>query len=289
MSRTKESADSSLPSYDEAAPPGQDVSQPTTLVLAGQAIHALTPDSPPLYRLSLGIADLSKITTEVQLSRVEPNRDGSGRERHIYDLRHMRSIPGGWEKLPADTPRYFIQRASRRLPDPPALGIKKSGGSLRPGRAARSTAVPVDVFGKTSKYGIPTFCKDGAAVFATDGREWTDARGGAVAVMHDDKAGRRHSLIVTAALPRGQFDMLVALWCCHVWEFGVANAPKVFEGMDGVARKMRQAREFGFGVPGDQRAAEGYPGHFESRRLHGPFVAFWRPAHIALDLTRRTG
>ncbi|KZL68177.1 hypothetical protein CI238_08870, partial [Colletotrichum incanum] len=245
MPETKESTVMSLPSYNEASPPGQDILQPTTLVLAGQAIHALTPDSPSLYRLSLGIADLSDITTQVELSRVEPNRSGSGRERHIYDLKHMRSVPGGYEKLPADSPRYFIQRASRRLPDPAALGIKKSS-SFIPGKVAHSTAVPVDISGKTSKYGIPNFYKDGVAIFGTNGREWTDAQGNAVAVMHDDKAERQHSLIVTAALPRGQFDMLVALWCCHVWEFSVNNAAKVHEGMNGVARKMRQAKEFGF-------------------------------------------
>lgn len=229
MSETMESTDTSLPSYEEALPPGQDIFQPTTLVLAGQAIHALTVDSPPLYRLSLGIANLSEITTEVELSRVESNRDGSGRERHIYDLKHMNSTSGGYERLPADSPRYYIQRASRRLPDPPALGIKKSR-SLIPGKAAHSTALPVDISGKASKHGIPNFYKDGLAVYANNGREWTDAQGNAVAVMHDDKTDRQHSLIVTAALPRGQFDMLVALWCCHVWEYGVANGTKMHEG-----------------------------------------------------------
>ncbi|GKT46217.1 uncharacterized protein ColSpa_06398 [Colletotrichum spaethianum] len=233
MSKTTESIDETLPSYDESLLPGEDVFQPTTLVLAGQAIHALTPDSPSLYRLSLGIANLSKITTEVELSRVEPNRDGSGRERHIYDLKHLRSVPGGHEKLPADAPRYFIQRASKRLPDPAALGIKKSSWFI-PGKAAHATAVPIDISGITNGYGIPKFYKDGVAIFATNGREWTDAQGNAVAVMHDDKTDkRRHSLIVTAALPRGQFDMLVALWCCHVWEFSVVNAPKVYEGIEG--------------------------------------------------------
>ncbi|GJC89052.1 hypothetical protein ColLi_11890 [Colletotrichum liriopes] len=287
MPEIKESTDTLLPSYHEASPPGQDIFQPTTLILAGQSIHALTPDSPSLYRLSLGIADLAEITTQVELSRVEPNKNGSGRERHIYDLKHMRSVPGGYEKLPADSPRYYIQRASRRLPDPAALGIKKSS-SILPGKAAHSTAVPVDVSGKTSKYGIPNFCKDGVAIFATNGREWTDAQGNAVAVMHDDKADKRHSLIVTTAMPRGQFDMLVALWCCHIWEFSVTNAPKVHEGINGgnylgfglapicpdiriaadfcreniVARKMRQAKEFGFGGAWGVAAGGGAVGTF---------------------------
>ncbi|KAF9880420.1 short-chain dehydrogenase/reductase family Oxidoreductase [Colletotrichum karsti] len=234
MSETNESNQSPLPSYEEASSTGgqDNLLQPTTLVLDGQTIHALTPDSPALYRLSLGIADLSGITKEVELSRVEPNKNGSGRKRHIYDLKHQNATPGGYDRLPSDSPRYFIHRASRRLLDPAALGMKK-GSALLPGKAALSTAVPVDVSGKTSKFGIPNFIKDAAAVFSTNGREWSDAQGNAVAVMHDDKTDKRHSLIVTAALPRGQFDMLVALWCCHVWEFGVANAPKVHEGMSG--------------------------------------------------------
>ncbi|KFA80668.1 hypothetical protein S40288_10641 [Stachybotrys chartarum IBT 40288] len=210
MSETKESTDTSLPSYEEALPPGQDIFQPTTLVLAGQAIHALTVDSPPLA--------IARRTKQGRLGSRTP----------YYDLKHMNSASGGYERLPADSSRYYIQRASRRLPDPPALRIKKSR-SLIPGKAAHSTALPVDVSGKNSKHGVPNFYKDGLAVYANNGREWTDAQGNAVAVMHDDKTDRQHSLIVTAALPRGQFDMLVALWCCHVWEYGVANGTTLHE------------------------------------------------------------
>ncbi|KAL0936115.1 uncharacterized protein CTRU02_208330 [Colletotrichum truncatum] len=230
MSEKDELADTIPPSYKEASQPGQDVCQPTTLVLKNQSIHALTPESPPLYRLSLGISELSEITTEVELFHVEPRKDGSGRDRHIYDLRCMRTGPGGLLALPSDSPRYYIQRATRRIPGLQDLGVKK-GLSIIPG-TTRSTAVPVDVYGKTSKYNITNFVKGGAAVFSTKGHEWTDAQGNAVAVMHDD-TDKRHSLIVTAALPSAQLHMLVALWCCHVWEYGIAHAEKVHEGLDG--------------------------------------------------------
>ncbi|KAK2030513.1 hypothetical protein LX32DRAFT_320720 [Colletotrichum zoysiae] len=238
MAEPRDSTETSLPPYDAVSPPYQEVCPPTTLIIAGQSIHALTADSPELYHLSLGISSLSDITTEVELSRVEPTRDGSGRRRHIYDLRYMRSGPGGYVKLPSDSPHYFIERASRRVPGLQDLGLKKS---RLPGKAC-AAALPVDTRGKTSKYGIPNFVKDGAPVFSVNKNRWADAQGAPVASMHD---AAEHSLVVTAALPRAQFDMLVALWCCKVWESGVASAEKVHEGIDGVKRKMRLAREFG--------------------------------------------
>ncbi|KAF4429754.1 hypothetical protein CGGC5_v002791 [Colletotrichum fructicola Nara gc5] len=218
MTEPRDSTETSLPPYDAVSQPYQEVCPPTTLVIEGQSIHALAADSPPLYHLSLGVSSLSDITTEVELSRVEPKQDGSGRQRHIYDLRYMRSGPGGYVKLPSDSPHYFIERASRRVPGLQDVGLKKS---RLPGKAC-TTVLPVDIRGKTSK--------------------WADAQGALIASMHDNT---EHSLVVTAALPRAQFDMLVALWCCKVWESGVANAEKVHEGIDGVKRKMRLAREFG--------------------------------------------
>ncbi|TEA22611.1 hypothetical protein C8034_v002950 [Colletotrichum sidae] len=233
----------SPPPYDAVPQTCQDVCLPTALVLVGQSIHLLTPDSPPLYHLSLGIASLSDITTEVELSRVEPKRDGSERQRHIYDLRYMRSGPGGYYKLPSDSPHYFIERASRRVPGLQDLGLKKSH-LLVPAKACM-TAVPVDIRGKTSKYGIPNFVKDGVPVFRISRNRWTDAQGALIASMNETTE-KQHSLVITAALPRAQFDMLVALWCCKLWKSGVAKAEKVHEGIDGVRRKMRLAREFGF-------------------------------------------
>ncbi|KAL8387176.1 hypothetical protein RB595_010103 [Gaeumannomyces hyphopodioides] len=239
-------SNASLPSYNEATQPGQDIMPPTKLVLDGQQIREDAPDSPLLYSLSLGLSDVSPLTTEVELSRVEPRQTGSGqRERHIYDLRRMRRTHGGFERVPSESPHFYVQRASARMPGPAGVGLKK-GRSLIPGRPARATAVPVDLSGKASKFGIPTFDKKADCVFAISGAEWAGPGGGVVAVTHDDKEDTRHSLVVTTALPRAQFEMLVALWCCHVWEFVTANAPKTHEGMDGVARKMKLAKDFGW-------------------------------------------
>ncbi|KAF6784039.1 hypothetical protein CMUS01_16637 [Colletotrichum musicola] len=65
----------------------------------------------------------------------------------------MRSGPGGFVRLPSDSPHYLIARASGRVAGLRDLGLKE-GRSLVPGRAC-TTAVPVDVRGRTSKYGIP--------------------------------------------------------------------------------------------------------------------------------------
>ncbi|TLS23801.1 hypothetical protein PpBr36_08971 [Pyricularia pennisetigena] len=235
--------------YDKFVPPGQDILSPTTLTVEGQEIHAAKPDARLLYRLSLGIATLSEITTEVQLLRVEPSKgggDSSERQRHIYDLKHMRSTPGGFKKVPAESPMYYIQRASRIVPEPAAVGFKKKH-SLMGGSAEQLIVVPVDLSGKASKFGIPTFVKNADAVFVNKGLEWFNTRGESIAVMHfGTKDDRLHSLVLTASLPRAQFEMLVALWCCHVWEFGVANAEKIHEGSAGLARKLRLGQEYGY-------------------------------------------
>lgn len=67
-------------------------------------------------------------------------------------------------------------------------------------------------------------------MFSINKFRWVDAQGVPIASMHDTN---ERSLVITAALPRAQFDMLVALWCCKVWESGVVNAEKVHEGPDG--------------------------------------------------------
>ncbi|EQB44559.1 hypothetical protein CGLO_16689 [Colletotrichum gloeosporioides Cg-14] len=243
MAETNESMGMDPPTYEVASQPGQELCQPTTLILAAQSIHVMTPDSPPIYRLSLGIADLTDITTEVELSRIESRKDGTARERHIYDLLHMRFGPGAYTRLPSDSPKYHIKRQTRAIPGLQDLGMKKSH-SLKPGKK-RFAAVPVHVYGKTSKVGVTNFVKGAEAVFTTDGHEWADAQGNSVAIMHDNE-DKQHSLVVTATLTRAQFHMLVALWCCHVWEYGLAHAEKVHEGIDGVRRKMALAKDFGF-------------------------------------------
>ncbi|TLD14080.1 uncharacterized protein PgNI_03107 [Pyricularia grisea] len=237
---TQEPADKTLPPYQTTPPTGQEMVAPTTLVLAGQAIHALTTDSPALYRLSLGISDLSAITTKVELSRI----DSSGRGRLIYELHHLKAPAGGMYSMPSESPGYHIQRASSRVSGPAAVGLKKTR-SLLSRRTTGLSALPVDPSGTASKFGLPTFVKNAAPILTTDGREWKDAQNKTIALVHDDKDDKQHSLIVTAAMTRAQFDILVALWCCHIWEFGVAHAEKIHEGVNGLKRKLRQSRDFG--------------------------------------------
>lgn len=246
MSDINQSVGIPVTSYNEVVPPGYENLPPMTMTVEGQEIHAVKPGAQLLYRLSLGITTLSEITTEVQLSRIEPTKSGSERQRRIYDLKHMRRTPGGFEKVPAESPRYYIQRASRLVPGHAAVGIKKKR-SLMGGKAEQVTAVPVDLSGKASKFGIPTFVKDSESIFTLKGLEWVSAAGNSVAVMYDgNKEDKAHSLVVTASLPRAQFEILVALWCCHVWEFSVTNAEKIHEGSAGLARKLRQGEEFGY-------------------------------------------
>ncbi|KAF6802571.1 hypothetical protein CSOJ01_11486 [Colletotrichum sojae] len=109
------------------------------------------------------------------------------------------------------------------------LGLKE-GRSLVPGKAC-TTAVPVDARSNTSKYGIPNFVRDGAPVFSLGRNRWVDGQGVPVASMHEAADGQ-HSLVVTVALPRAQLDLLVALWCCKVWESEVAKGRTMNKGID---------------------------------------------------------
>ncbi|KAI6381647.1 hypothetical protein MCOR25_001117 [Pyricularia grisea] len=246
MSDANQSVGIPVTSYKEVVLPGYEILPPTMLTIKGQEIHATEPEARLLYRLSLGITTLSEITTDVQLSRVESTKGGSERQRHIYDLKHMRSTPGGFKDVPAESPRYYIKRASRLVPEPAAVGIKKKR-SLMGGKAEQVTAVPVDLSGKASEFGIPTFVKKAEAIFTFKGPEWVDNQGKSVAVMYyGDKEDKVHSLVLTASLTRAQFEILVALWCCHVWEFSVANAEKIHEGSAGLLRKLKQGEEYGY-------------------------------------------
>ncbi|TLD28749.1 hypothetical protein PspLS_04162 [Pyricularia sp. CBS 133598] len=246
MSNANHSLGIPVTSYNEVVPPGYEILPPMTLTVEGQGIYAGKPEEQLLYRLSLGITTLSEITTDVQLSRIETTKSGSERQRKIYDLKHMRRTPGGFEKVPAESPQYYFQRASRLVPEPAAVGIRKKR-SLMGGKAEQVTAVAVNLSGKASKFGIPTFVKNAESIFTSKGLEWLNAEGESVAVMYDgNKEDKDHSLVVTASLPRTQFEILVALWCCHVWEFSVANSEKIHEGSAGLARKLRLGEEFGY-------------------------------------------
>ncbi|TLD04949.1 uncharacterized protein PgNI_09196 [Pyricularia grisea] len=163
-----------LPSYETAPPLDTNILDPTTLLLAAQAIHAQTTDSPPLYRLSLGISDLTDLTTSVDLMRVE--RKGRSRPLRL---------------LPRSVRIAVIISAACEQPccrAPPPWGLKKVRGLLSR-KTTHVNALPVDPSGKRSEFGIPTFVKGADSVFTTDGREWAEWTKNAVAVMYEDKDG----------------------------------------------------------------------------------------------------
>src|SRR3569833_30851 len=226
------------PSYDDAADAGggaDDMVQPAILVLAGQSIHAETADSAPLYQLNRGIASLTQATREVEFERVEhtvrTGPDGGPairpRPRHLYMLHHPNGAPGSLEQLPSDSPRYYARSVSRRTAGD--FGIRKS--RLR----ARWKALPVDVSGKKSDRGLPQFVQDAAPLFEIqhkNGRyEWTDGEGKAVAL--EDEGEDQHRLIITAEMSRKMVDVLVALWCCRIWQYSADHSERIHEGMEG--------------------------------------------------------
>src|SRR3569833_499266 len=203
------------PSYDDAADAGggaDDMVQPAILVLAGQSIHAETADSAPLYQLNRGIASLTQATREVEFERVEhtvrTGPDGGPairpRPRHLYMLHHPNGAPGSLEQLPSDSPRYYARSVSRRTAGD--FGIRKS--RLR----ARWKALPVDVSGKKSDRGLPQFVK---------------------AAAPEDEGEEQHRLIITAEMSRKMVDVLVALWCCRIWQYSADHSERIHEGMEG--------------------------------------------------------
>lgn len=226
------------PSYEDVANgDSNEMMQPTILILAGQTIHAESADSAPLYRVNRGVASLTRATVEVEFERLERRiRDENGepvmrqRSRQIYDLLQARHPLGPRQDMPLESPRYYIKAASKRTGG--NLGLKKS--------LFRNhwKSLPVDVTGKNSMFALPQFIKDEKPMFETrlkgDRYEWTDGEGNAIAV--EDMADDQHRLIITAPMPRYTMDALVAMWCCRLWEYSAAHAPKIHEGMEGGKR-----------------------------------------------------
>jgi hypothetical protein len=171
----------------------------------------------------------------VEFERVERTIKTSGgepavkpRSRHIYNLKYAKDAPGGLESLPSDSPHYYIQAVSRRTVG--NVGLKKAR------LWTRWRALPLDISGKNSSYGIPRFIDGVQPLFKITprhggGYEWVDGYGTAVAV--EDVGEGQHRLIVTASLRRDSMDMLVALWCCRVWHYSVEHSERVHQGLEG--------------------------------------------------------
>lgn len=200
------------------------------LILSGQSIHIESPNSPAVYVLDRGVAKLTHSTSRVTLERVNIDvRSGAdtpakSRSHHIYDLRHYETAPGGLASLPSYSPHYYIQKTSNKALG--SFGIKKS--RFR----SQWKALPLDVSGKNTDYGLSKYLNDGAAVFQFAKKEhtyeWMDENGNSVAV--EDTAEHCPQLLVTAELQRDVLDALVGLWCCRLWQQSADNTEPVNGG-----------------------------------------------------------
>jgi hypothetical protein len=220
------------PSYNEATDLENELMQPVIFLLNKQTIHAESLDSPPLYQLNRGVATLSHATEQVELARVErrvKTHDNGNpvikpRERSIFTLHCMKNMPGGLEPLPPDSPQYWIRPASRKTIG--AIGLKKA--LLR----SRWKALPVDLSGKKSEFGLQQFVQGAYPIFELvqkGGRyQWTDSEGKPVAV--EDEGENEHRLLISKPLRRQAMDALVALWCCRLWNYSANHQEKVHEG-----------------------------------------------------------
>ncbi|KAL1906058.1 hypothetical protein Sste5344_008169 [Sporothrix stenoceras] len=222
-----------LPSYAEAVTGatisstfGNDIVQPTILVLDGQAIYAETDPSTHLYEVNRGLASLGEATLAVEFTRFEQRAGHSTnrRERHIYNLRrkpppmHLRRVTGvrNHEKGQhnKNTPDYFIQSVaapSRRLGH---LGYQTTN-SIRGGQWS-ATVLPVDMKGWAER-DCPPFVDGTAPVFTARQRQgackWMLGDGADVdsaqdVAMEYDSELAVHRLLVTAPLTRENLDAL---------------------------------------------------------------------------------
>jgi hypothetical protein len=219
------------PSYSNIT---NEIWEPTILVLNELTIHAESVDSAPLYQLNRAVARITRSTQRVEFERVERTVKMSDdepmvkpRSRHIYNLHVIGGVPGGLEYLPSHTPRCYIESVSRRTNG--SFGIKKS--HFR----SHWTAFPIDISGNNSKYAsLPAFLKDAKPLFQIqqkDGKnKWTDGDGSAVAV--EDDGEDQHRLIITASLHLDYIDVLVALWCCRIWQYSDEHTERLHEGME---------------------------------------------------------
>ncbi|KAJ6783521.1 hypothetical protein PWT90_02052 [Aphanocladium album] len=208
----------------------------------GQTITTqASPDEPAAvaYQLNRGIASLSHATSEVVFERLVMPQDGSDeraatsasrRRRHIYNLKHMHRAPGGLEGVPSDSPHYYAQAVSSRT-KLGSLGIKKS--TLR----KQWKAIPLDMSGKNSSYKLPQFIKNAEPVFTLSLKDdqftWADTQGNTVAeevLLEEEQSEPK--LQVKVAMQRNSFDLLVALWCCHVWQQSADGQDRVQSRLD---------------------------------------------------------
>ncbi|RYP12851.1 hypothetical protein DL767_011076 [Monosporascus sp. MG133] len=200
-----------------------EIVQPVILVLAGQSIHAESPESAPLYEVNRGVSSLSYVDTTVEFSRVEHNvrtgPDGTPlikqRSRHIYNLVHVKDAMS-WKAAGL----FHLQSVSRRTMG--NFGLKRSS-RLRKGdfKVARMISRKNDSNG-------PSFEDGGQHLFEVKRKgsrcHWTNSTGSPIAI--EDVNNSQHVLVITAPLSREQADVLVATWCLRLWYDSAENKIK---------------------------------------------------------------
>lgn len=230
-----------LPPYEatpNAAPPyrarshddilDDPIVEPTNFILAGQAVHTETVDSPAAYELNRAVATLTKSTEKVEFQRVDQvigaaSSDGAptvrSRRRHLFDLRRTAKQPRiGFTRSPSssDAPEYYIHSmSSRRTLGHVGLSKPRRGGFA---------AVPVSVAAAT---GQPRLAEHKSPLFALrrakDRSQWVAADGDETIAI-EDAADEQRRLILMKAIPRKEVDALVALWCCSIWQDAAERA-----------------------------------------------------------------
>ncbi|OAA54178.1 hypothetical protein ISF_08405 [Cordyceps fumosorosea ARSEF 2679] len=238
--------------------------EPTVFILAGQSVHAENVSSPPAYALSRAVATLTKSTEKVEFERLDTVLASSGavrhRSRHLYDLRRSVKQPRiGFSRARAasDAPEYYLHSQSPRR----TLGHVGLAKARRGGFAAGFRALPVVVpaattsrarFGGDGDGELPAF----ELRRAGDRSRWVVGGGGeeekkeedAAVVAIEDAADEQRRLILTRALPRKQVDVLVALWCCSIWQEAAEREARREITGNSFMKKMDAGRGIFFGT-----------------------------------------
>ncbi|KAF6833309.1 hypothetical protein CPLU01_05660 [Colletotrichum plurivorum] len=230
-------ADDAPPSYTLSAENGP--VQPDTLLLAGTTIYSAgAAASPPLYEVSFAIGHLRESNTTVSLSRfdqvvrtteqqVSDELTGedlapqqvprvSTRKKHIYDLKRALA-----SRLTNPTFTYFLESQSRGTMGHFGLKTHRHRFGTASGYRAYKASRPRS-HADLEPQDVAFVAKDRGK-----GRyEWRDggSDGEKRLVAHETSENGIYKLQVVVPLSQKERDVLVALWCLHLWwEIASAN------------------------------------------------------------------
>ncbi|ERS98690.1 hypothetical protein HMPREF1624_05477 [Sporothrix schenckii ATCC 58251] len=182
-----------------------DILPPTVLVLDGQVIFAENAPAVVLYESGLGLAGLTPATKRVELERWDYDGSTRVRKRGFYVLGHINKLlPSLFKPGP---PEWFIYSLSSRTAP---LGVF----GWREGPTDAWEALPAHI--EKHEFHWADGAKDKVLFRARYKKgvcTWTDAEHKEVAKLYETSR-----LVVTEPLRRDLRDVLVALWCCYVWE-----------------------------------------------------------------------